>query len=228
MITALAAAFVAATSSSPDPAAVRLSVGVDKIFCLTESSDGIGSDEVYLVTLTHELSGNKFFSQHTKVFEGVDSGERRTLSLPLKSGEFTPSGVIFVVGLGECDNYDETGTWVMGYHHPRGLQCDTNTWGWIAEDIAMESLNKLAHTPSTMAMWQPSAPRAFRVQYMKTELAKALEAGRNDCLGTGEIALTKADLDRARKYPGKRVPIVLLLKGDDAVYQVFCHITAAK
>jgi len=29
------------------------------------------------------------------------------------------------------------------------------------------------------------------------------------------------------KYLGKPVPIVLLLKGDDAVYQVHCHVTAS-
>lgn len=225
MVTVLAASLLGTLAMAKAP---RLSLTIDRIECLSESSDGIGSDEVYLVAITHELTGNVFRNHTSRVFEDVDSGEGRTLALSLKGGAWNPESVIFVVGLGECDNYDETGSWVMGYHHPRGLQCDTNTWPYIAADIAVDGLMKMARDANTAAMWQNNGLRGFRVQYIKTELAKALEDSRNDCLGVGEIVLAKADLEKARKYPGKAVSIVLTLKGDDAAYRVLCSLKAPK
>lgn len=211
------------------PPAAKMTLTIEKFFCLSESSDGIGADETYLGAITHKLGGTDFWADSSKVFESTDSGDTRYVNIHLLTEAFKPIDYIFVVALGECDHYDEWGDWMYTNTGPGGTQLTILNY---ADGRVRGATNELSREVISSGkykeIWKSSTPRNLKAAQIGMALYRNIAAGSDECLGYKEIVITKGDVERAVKYKGKPVRLIQILQGDGAMYQVECLLKTVK
>jgi len=227
MLSAIALSLLGAMAGGAPEANMTLTI--EKFFCLSESSDGIGADETYLCAITHKLGSVAFTADSSKVFESTDSGDTRYVNIHLLTGMFKPIDYIFVVALGECDHYDEWGDWLYTNTGPAGTQETIRNY---ADSRVRGATNELSREVVSLGkykeIWKSTSPRKLKAAQIGMALFRNIDAGNDECLGYREIVIRKADVERAVKYKGKPTRLIQILQGDGALYQVECLLKTVK
>ncbi|HYN81713.1 MAG TPA: hypothetical protein VES88_09450 [Gemmatimonadaceae bacterium] len=199
-----------------DDTASRYVVEIARIRSITESADGIGSDEIYAVALSF-LVGSGLESpveMGTGVFNDVDAGESIQPSNPSRVRVFhgaSASDHVILIGLEEYDSSDGDGPEPKrGERVMRGMGYDISEQ---SRDPRLSSREKLV---------------AFARLSMMRELASIVRAYSDDLLGIEELRLTDADIQKAAQLQGAPVVKQLVFKGDGSHYVMDVHLRMIK